>query len=657
MFFLGIKKWWQRCQEFIRVRPLLSPHHDIVLLKKQRELHLPRFKQWRHFSRLLSRTEKRLLFFSLTTLFFGVIWTGWNLLGWFQVEVPKVGGRYAEAVIGSPQYINPVFAPLNDVDMDLSRLVYSGLLRYNDEQELVTDLAERYEISEDKKIYTFFLRPGVLWHDGEPFFASDVVFTIQTIQRVEANSPLIVSFNGVNVEAIDDLTVRFTLKEVFNPFLSSLTLGIIPEHIWLDIPAERMRLAERNLVPIGTGPFQGKKFVKDNTGYITRFELIRFPKFYRESAFIEEFVFYFFPDYEGDNGAISALREQRIDGLHFVPYDWREKVQRKHTVLQTLQLPQYTALFFNQKRQPFLEDSSVRLALTKAIDKERLVRDSLQGEAEVIQSPILPGFPGYNQSGEKIFYSVEQANALLDKTFNRVSQVDYQKERRAAIASTLREAQKATTGTLPLNENIDQQVETLLEKELNVAQTFYRKNKVGELIAIKLVTAETPEYRKAAEFITGFWQEIGIKTDIQYVSAKNISKDVLKNRDYDVLLYGIIIGNNPDQYPFWHSSQVDFPGLNLSGYVNRNVDELLEKVRATTNEPAVTELYQKFEKKIIEDQPAIFLYMPIYTYVTSDRVQGVRAKRIFVPSDRLAGVTSWYLETKKEWKRKNEIEK
>ena len=584
-------------------------------------------------------------------------------------EIPAVGGQYTEAVVGSPEFINPIFAPLNDVDQDIARLVYSGLLAYDEHQNLVSDLAERYEESEDKKVYTFFLRQGVVWHDGEPFTAHDVAFTFETIQNPAINSPLRVAFEGVGVEALDDDTVRFTLSETFSPFLASLTVGILPEHIWFGISEDRIRLAQQNLRPVGTGPFAFKDYFKDDIGQIHSFTLKRFDRFYREPAFIEEVVFRFFADYDGPDGAIAAIREQKVDGLSFVPYDLRERVERKHVILHTLRLPQYTALFFNQERQPILQDADVRFALAAGLDKERIVRESLKGEGQTIDGPILPGSIGFHAEIPRVEYSLDRANEALDKTWKRMTVEEYRAKRKAALAEQIQsESENAplsaptttdggsvSTSTPAVEEN-DAEIEALLDAEINQAQTFYRQNDAGAILHLTVVTADRPEYRQAAGLIVGFWQDMGIETSVRYVSPKDISRDVLKTREYDVLLYGIILGSDPDQFAFWHSSQVNFPGLNVSGYVNRAVDAILEEIRATTDQAKVTELYVKFQEAILSDRPAIFLYTPIYTYVTSDDIQGIQVEEIFMPSDRFAGMTHWYMKTKKTWKRASSTE-
>lgn len=634
----------------------MAHKRDLTLLHRVHGKRFPKMYQVRHIFHLLSSKEKQLLKVSLLALLIGLVWGTSIGLGEYRQQVPKVGGRYVEAVIGSPQLVNPLFSTVNDVDQDLVRLVYDGLLRHDEEQRLQKNLAATYDISEDKKTYTFQLRKDVFWHDGQPLTARDVIFTFDRIQQEKTGSPLFVTFQGVTVEMVDEYTVRFVLKEPFAPFLSSLTTGILPEHVWFDIPAERMRLAKENLQPVGTGPFLFAKLSKDETGYVFRYELKRYKDYHREPAFIEEFAFQFYPQYDGDIGAIPALREKRVDGLHFVPSDLREKVERKHIRLHTLQLPQYTALFFNQTRLEALKDINVRTALAYTLDKDRILREAIRDEGHVIYSPILPGFPGHDPEIERTPYNVSEANTLLDKTWERISAEEYRQKKKDELTKEfleqIGEGEEASTSTLSVEQH--EEIERVLNEQVNPAQTFYRENDDGEILEIQVVTADTQEYRNTANLIVSFWHDIGVTVDIKFVHPRDISREVLKDRSYDILLYGAIIGSDPDQYPFWHSSQINFPGLNLAKYVNRTVDGFLEKGRESTDEAEVADYYKQFQQTLLEEVPAVFLYTPTYTYATDGEVQGINLSRIFSPADRFANVTGWYIKTKGQWTRTNQ---
>jgi len=676
--FLG---WFRRLITRRRPSPLISHTKDLHLVRRLRGRTMPTWTQWLHVGLILSRTER--LFFRIGVGMFamGIVWLGIVGVGYAMERAPQVGGEYIEAIVGSPEFINPLFAPANDVDRDISSLVFSGLMQYDKDQRLIPDLAVNYSVSDDKKMYTFTLREDVVWHDQEPFTAEDVVYTIETIQNPNVNSPLRASFEGITVEALDDHTVQFTLPEVFAPFLSSLTVGMLPEHVWSEVTPENIRLRKENLQPIGTGPYAFDTFIKDESGFIVKYSLKRFERYYQQVPYIQTFSFRFYAEYDNRTGAIVALKEGKADGIHFVPYEFRSAVERKHIALHTLQLPQYTALFLNQGSQTLLGQVSVRQALTQAVDKERLVKEVLKGEGQIIDGPVLPGYPGYSSEIGVSTYSVEEANTLLDKDWERMSSETFRAERRAelmknwetqieaakeqAIAeAAAADAEESTTSTpattapvsIPdfdeaaLRFEAERQVDEQLSQELHAAQTFYRKNKEGKILELTITTVDTLQYKKAAELVAGFWQDIGVKVNLRFLTPKEIDREVLKQRAYDVLLYGAIIGGDPDQYPLWHSSQANYPGLNLAGYKNRNVDALLEKAREVTDEQELSNIYKEFQEYVAKDRPAIFLYMPTYTYAMGDDVYGFDVDRIFTPSDRFANVSEWYVKTRIKWR-------
>ena len=652
-------------------KSLVSKRHDFHVIKQARKRRFPSIKQLLHCKRCFSSKEMTVMRTSMLLLVVGLVWGTVTVMQQYRSEVPAIGGKYIEAIVGEIERINPLFASTNDVDSDITHLVYSGLMRYDNEQNLVPDLAERVEISDDQLTYTFYLRENITWHDGEVFSADDVVFTFDTIVDEEVGSPLRVTFQGIGINSPDERTVVFTLEEPFTPFLSSLTVGIVPAHIWGDMSPERIRLAEANVEPVGTGPYRVKKFTKDDTGYISRYELTRSESYHLKTAFIEDVIFQFYADYGTDTGAIHALRQGNVDGLHFVPTDLKEQTMRKHIMLHTLQLPQYTALFFNQDKEEALQTKEVRMALANALDKDRILREGLGGEGDVIYSPILPGFPGYSNSIEKTPFDAIKANEYLDEAeWEQVPAEEYidsilkaQVSERIKIEGLTTSTPEvtnttSTTSTPELPEinveeriaEITEEIKTQIEATFNPAQTFYRQ-KDDQVLMIDLVTADTAEYRQAAGLIAGFWQELGILTNIEFVPARDMNREVLKSRDYDVLLYGYIIGSDPDQYPFWHSSQIDFPGLNFSRYVNREADTALENAREATSTQAVATAVESFQTLLLEDMPAVFLYTPTYTYATTDNVHGISLSRIFTPSDRFADITNWYVQTKRVWKK------
>ena len=142
---------------------------------------------------------------------------------------------------------------------------------------------------------------------------------------------------------------------------------------------------------------------------------------------------------------------------------------------------------------------------------------------------------------------------------------------------------------------------------------------------------------------------MGIQVNLELLELNQL-KEAIKNRNYEVLIYGVLLGADSDPFPFWHSSQTTSPGLNLANFINRTADDQLEKARASFDLTERTKLYYNFQKILAADLPAIFLYTTTYLYPMDMSVQGFNQYRIYQPADRFAGIGKWYLRTRSGWK-------
>ena len=169
---------------------------------------------------------------------------------------PLSGGVYTEALIGSPGRLNPLLDYYNQADHDIDRLIYSGLVRFNDRGLPLGDLAETWGISVDGKVYNFSIRANANWHDGQPVTSDDIIFTIELIREDDIPLPddLRTFWKQVDVVAIDEKTLQFILPEPFAPFLDYLTFGVLPGHILGCLSVEEIIDADFNLSPVGSGP-------------------------------------------------------------------------------------------------------------------------------------------------------------------------------------------------------------------------------------------------------------------------------------------------------------------------------------------------------------------------------------------------------------------
>ena len=172
-----------------------------------------------------------------------------------RVTVPEAGGIYVEGLAGTPQTINPLLSQANPVDQDLVALIFGGLTRADERGRIQPDLATSWDISAGGTIYTFHLRKDVTWHDGAPFSARDVVFTVGLMQDPAFQGTAFLSdlWHNVAVEALSDSTVRFTLREPYAPFLDYTTIGLLPAHILRAVEPGRLAESDFNGVLVAEG--------------------------------------------------------------------------------------------------------------------------------------------------------------------------------------------------------------------------------------------------------------------------------------------------------------------------------------------------------------------------------------------------------------------
>lgn len=514
--------------------------------------------------------------------------------------LPDYGGTYEEGIIGQPRFLNPVLAQINDADRDLTQIIFSSLLKHDGRGNLIPDLAKNYEIKENGLVYEFFLKENIKWHDGETLTADDIVFTINTIQNPEYKSPLRINWNGVKVEKIDDYAVRFKLNNIYAPFLHNMTVGILPKHLWAGISAQNFHLAQYNHEPVGSGPYKFKELKQNKSGVIQSIELKKNKDFYLKDPYIENLIFEFF---QNEETAIQALNKKQVDGLNFFSAAQQSKIQNKSANIYRINLPRYYAVFFNQTKTKVLSDKTARLALAYATDKKEIIEKILNNEGLIADSPLLPNSLGYTKEIKIYDFSLEHAKNIL----------------RA-------DGWKDTDG------------DGILEKKISNENLKFE---------ITLVTADWPELIKAANLIKEQWGKIGAKINLEIAGLGAIQEDYIRPREYQAILFGEVLGSDPDPFAFWHSSQKRDPGLNLALYDNEKIDKVLEEARQNLDKKIRIEKYEEFQKLLVDDVPAVFLYSPAYLYPVNKKVKGVSLENLPLPSYRFSQIENWYIKTKR----------
>ena len=536
------------------------------------------FKKWLK----LPLKERFLSFLFLFIFIVGLVLLGFNLISRFTVLEPREGGTLHLGTIGRLSYINPVLSRSNDSEKDLIELIYNGLYAIDGQGSFVPDLAEKIEISEDGTSYIVFLKENVFWHDGVPFTADDVVFTIETIQNPNIKSPLRLNWGGIVVEKLGSNVVRFNLKNTYQPFLQNLTLKIIPKHFWENIEANNFLTAENNLKPIGTGSYLFSGLEKTKEGRIISYSLAANDNYFEKKPYISKLIFYLYDNYDL---AKNGLLKKEIDGFFpLVIEDIDFFANKKNLQINSLTLPRYYAVFLNFNN-PLFSQKPVREALDLSIPREELVTEILKEQAFSLGGPISTGFLG-DEFDLETEYSLEKAKEII-------SQLDQ------------------------------------------------------DLINFTLSLPDNKELIRIANYLVNCWEKIGVSVELQILPLATLEKEIIQTRSYDALLFGAIIGQNPDLFSFWHSSQTTDPGLNHSLYQNNELDKFLETARKTFNEKKRLEDLINIQKILNEDKSALFLYNPFYLYLLPQKVQGNNIQYANMPSEKFTDIENWYLRTKR----------
>jgi peptide/nickel transport system substrate-binding protein len=553
----------------------------------------PKISWWSRVFHILNLKEKILLFF-LLFIFFGsaLSWGGFYYFSKTQA-ISNYGGEYIEGIVGQPRHINPLLSGTNETDADLTRIVYSGMLKHNGKGEIVPDLAERYEISEDKTTYTVHLKKNVTWHDDQPMTTNDIAFTISL---ASASTFLKNNWRGIETRVIDDHTIEFKIASPYVGFLNNLTFGILPKHIWQSISPENISLSALNLKPVGTGPYKYSSVQKDSNDNIISYKLIANPNYFEGKPFISKITFNFYTD---EDSALKALNHKEIMGISALSPEKINNIKAQKSIsVYSFKIPRYFAVFFNQTKSIPVASDEVREALSYATNREEIIEKVLNKFGKAAHSPFLPGMIGFDESVAKKDFNLEKANSILDENgWTRGDDGVRQKDRK------------------PLE--------------------------------IKLTTADLEDLLETAEVLREQWKEIGVKLNVEAFSMSDIRENHMRPREYEAFLFGQIIGLSADPYSFWHSNEKKDPGLNLALFDDSEADQFIEMGRVEFDTEKRNQAYIDFQKILARENPAVFLYTPSYVYPVNKKVKGLEIETLLSPYGRFSDINHWYIKTKR----------
>lgn len=505
----------------------------------------------------------------------------------FLIEVPALGGSIHEGIMGTPRFINPVLAT-SPQDLDLTSLIYAGLTKRSMDGEYIPDMAEAITVSDDGLIYEITLKSKAKFHDGSKVTTDDILYTINLVQNPRIKSPQFIKWEGVRVEKISDTELRFSLKKPYPLFAEVLSLGILPKNLWKNLSDEQFSLSDYNIHPIGSGPFVIESI--DSVSGIPEVYTLTSHKYYTLGRpYLDSITIH---TYQNEKQLITALNNgdiTRVDSVSPNSLNTIKNLSKSQIV--SAKLPRAFTIFVNPNKAEFLSDKNIRQALSLALDRGAIIDTVYKGYAVSLVTP----YPFDTDIG------TTTANIELAKSY--------------------------------------------------LAKSKYTKTNGSTTLEISLITTNSDEIRAVANLVKTQWEAVGVKTNVLVYEPSDINQSIIKDRDFESLLFGSFIGHPSDLYAFWHSSQRAYPGVNISGYVSQRLDKSLEVLRSSSDAIAIQNAYELVKKEFEEENPGIFLYSPTLIYINNDKIVSPLPNSLLNASDRFALIHTWYKNRERVWKK------
>lgn len=508
------------------------------------------------------------------------------------VSASTTGGTYAEGVVGRLETLNPLQAS-SSVEVAASRLMFSSLYRYDATGSLRSDVATSMDISQDGETYTVKLRDDVMWHDGENLTADDVVFTIETIKNPDSLSraSLRANWQDIGAKVLDERTVQFSLPS-YAAFPHALTFPIVPKHLLASVEPAVIGESSFATSPVGSGPFVFR--LLQNADVINGHKTVHMvanEDFYKGPAKLSRFELHAYPN---EDALLSALRSTEITAAADISSSNFDKINDATYDIESHTLDNGVYMLINTNNS-ILKDAAVRRALQHGIDTDK-VREVVGGDVPALGLPFLSSHYEGRDIPTAPKYNLAEARSILDRAKWKLS-------------------------------------------------NGVRKKGKTEL-ALTLKTTANPQYEEAVKEVARQIRELGIKVDVTVIDTTapgaNFIQDTLQQRNYDLLVYELPIGADPDVYAYWHSSQLGSTGYNFTNYSNAVSDAALASARDRVDERLRRAKYITFAKQWLKDAPAVGLYQQVSTYAHFNRAEAMRDDaKLVISSDRYANVVDW----------------
>lgn len=501
----------------------------------------------------------------------------------FTTERILYTGKLTEGVIGNPKNSNP-YKLDSQIDKDVSKLLFATLIKNLDGDKFDLGIASRVEMDSNKTTYKVTLRDNVTFSDGTPITTDDILYSLSFVP-LDKNYEVTKGENNV-------LTFKLK-KDSQNNFLENFTYPIV----------SKKEAFEKNFSAdlITSSFFKIQNVSRDSDGNITRISLKRYNNGEEKIPYIKDYEIVF---YKTEVDAYNAFQRKEVDLLSGIPGNTLSKIKDDTNIkLDTTLLPNNFAVFLNQNKDELLQDADFRQALSDSIDRESL-NNQVLGSFGIPEKNIL----GQNEK-------VKTPDEIIKNLPSRFYFED---------------------GVLYIG--------TKKTPQKNASKLKEDPNKTK--VRIQITTIQNTELVETAKFIQNSWKKIGIETDIKIIDKKDLSS-VVKERDFETLLFGYSIKNAKDYYSFFSSKERNYPKLNISNYTSKDADKVLESLTTEDNESKISDLLNRLSNYISQDNPVIVLYKPKFVFAHFLKTQIKLPSTVKGEEERYSYVEFWYTDTEK----------
>jgi len=544
--------------------------------------------------RTFSARERLVFFVAVAVAIISGLFVGLYALQRATFVVPDVGGSYSEGVVGQPSFVNPILAKDGTPDKDLVALTFAN----------IPSIAQSIKYSDDFKVWTVRIKDDAVWHDESSITSDDILFTVQMIKNPDTLSPLFADWQNITATRVSEREVRFELLNSYALFENILReLYPVPKKLFADLSPSTLKLSSYNLEPVGSGPFMFDGLSRRKDGFVEEYTFKAFEKYSAigKAPYMKKFSIKFF---ENEERLVRAYNLGIIDG--FGTYNPALLDGLKiHFTVRDVPSTKYYAAFFNAHAYVPLASRQTRQALSLAVDKSAIINIVMAGRGSVLNGPVPSSLHVYDAEVESYYsFDRQKARELLGSAGWEWNQ----------------ETNEWTQGT------------SVLRLSLTVPDLFPLREIAGQLKV--------------------YWEALGIPTSVSVLDPSVVSGEIIRTRNYEVLVFGNILSREPDPYSFWHSSERFYPGLNLSLYENASVDSAIIALRsAQVGSARRAQLFSIVQDDVAADYPALFIASSRYLYVTKGNIPGIAIHDIALPHQRFDNVTEWYLKTRRVFSR------